>query len=540
MKNKKGFLLFGLLTFISCFFCIGDIKAYTFYGVELNDDFFNKGWELLEGKTWNELENNTYSYSTWNTPLHQENFPFVECEYTNNSSNTNPRINCYFLMDYSYSSESSSSVKVNSSTLNNFAYAPGFTYYINTGEYAHNKSNNFSISKSGVSQINFDVYNGETLLKSKSFDYNPGPTSFEFSEIINTNLIDSVEFKFTDIPLSETGIVYNYDFASVFSDGSYSEMQFSQPFGREYYTGCDEETQSCSSSLKSKDYLFYDLDFISRHYELLDVRIFNESPEHITSSYSIILPLEHDIGKYIDIFFHSDYEFEVIFHYKSDEDSTNSYLETIDITNKYGVVFLPWYDNDIYVDRDTFYLTDFKVVGNVDIQVTDSRDPVDYNILQLYSMNYCNHSYQEQTNIPYNCDNLTGVFKFKIDNLTANQTLRFVNHAYSTSQGTKTLITYDTRYFNYTILDTPYSTGEVIDPVTGEKHNINLNDFYNQFNNHSNSGFKSALNRFLSPIKFIFRNISNLFNNYLNQSLQDYFFFAFSLMLIILILRVIF
>ena len=537
MKNKKGFLLFGLLTFISCFFCINKVDAWTYLpDFEYNDAIYNKVNNLNEENIYKLLENNGYNPNDY----------YYLVMYSDGAFSSNVNNKSFSIIYYLKTTKLSVSVSDNSSTPKfTFSSPGGLIPYISIIHSTNtvNLDVNSNLNKNGFNLI---LQSNPTYLWYLSnndvndYIHVTSPRSFEYSEIINTNLIDSVEFKFNDIPLNETGIVYNFDFASVFSDGSYSEMQFSQPFGREYYTGCDEEIQSCSSSLKNKDYLFYDLDFVSRHYELLDVRVFNESPEHITSSYSIILPLEHDIGKYIDIFFHSDYEFEVIFHYKSDDDSTNSFLETIDITNKYGVVFLPWYDNDIYVDRDTFYLTDFKVVGNVDIQVTDSRDPVDYNILQLYSMNYCNHSYQEQTNIPYNCDNLTGVFKFKIDNLTANQTLRFVNHAYSTSQGTKTLITYDTRYFNYTILDTPYSTGEVIDPVTGEKHNINLNDFYNQFNNHSNSGFKSALNRFLSPIKFIFRNISNLFNNYLNQSLQDYFFFAFSLMLIILILRVIF
>lgn len=364
------------------------------------------------------------------------------------------------------------------------------------------------------------------------------------SDIYNTNNIDYIEYKFDNIPLQENTINYNFYFQSVTQDGLDETIQFAQPFGREYYTGCDDEGQNCTTESKYKDKLFYDLGHIDSSYEYEDSITFNSDVEHITNSYSVIVPFEHSMASYVYLNFDSSSDYEMIIHYKSDEGSNNSYIDTVDITGKYGAIFLPKYDNSNYVDEDSFYLTNFRIVGNVDVQVTDSREMTDYNILQLYSMNYCNNTYSNQTEIPYSCDNLDGIFTFKIDNLTANQTLRFLNHGYTEMSDRRTLIEYDTRYFNYGILDNPFSVVDIEDPTTHDIETVGLSEFYNQFNKQniedSQLTFKSAFNRFLNPIKFIFKHITKLFNNYLNESMQHYFYLAFCLMLVILLLKVIF
>ena len=364
------------------------------------------------------------------------------------------------------------------------------------------------------------------------------------SKIINVNDIDYIEFKFDDILYTATNFSYDFHFKTVTSDGQDETIQFSQPFGREYYTGCDDNGQNCTTDVKFKDSLFYDLDHISYDYTFENSLTFNSSPDHITNSYSVIVPLENVYGTYLYYDFNSEQDYEMIIHYKDDEDSTNSYLRTVDITGKYGAIFLPLYDNSAYVDEGSYYLTRFKVIGNVDIQVTDSRDMTDYNILQIYSMNYCNSVYDNQTDIPYDCNHLTGVFDFKIDNLTAKQTLRFVNHAYTELSERTTSITYDTRYFNYGVLDSPYSVVDIEDPTTHEIERVGLSEFYNQLNKESigNSKltFQISFNRFVEPIKFIFRQVTKLYGSYLNGSIQHYFFLVFSLTIVILIIRVIF
>ena len=92
----------------------------------------------------------------------------------------------------------------------------------------------------------------------------------------------------------------------------------------------------------------------------------------------------------------------------------------------------------------------------------------------------------------------------------------------------------------------------IIVDSNGNEIDINLNDRYqysleyreslsnnNSFND-SKVSFKNALNMFSHSIKFIFRTITNLFNNYLGFELQHYFYLVFCLTLLFLIIRVIF
>lgn len=377
MKHSKIFLTVIVSIFSLLF--IDDIKAYTFYGVELNDDFFNKGWELLEGKTWNELVNSTYSNSTWNTPLLQENFPFVECEYANNSSNTNPRINCYFLMDYSYFSQSSSIVTVKSSTLNNFPYAPGFTYYINTGEYVHNKSNNFSISKSGFSQINFDVYNGETLLKSKSFDYNPNSKKiFNINFHLNGGTIEddindivfnedfSVSLYGTEIENFIRGLVFKK--SGMVFEGMYYDNTYNNPF-------------NINDTITSDIDLYVKWTFASVDDFLKNVS-FNEHIFDTNYEYAIISKGNHNDDIYFGLDF-ANYSLE-IFEYRPD---LNSYKDGS------SVCLTPVYSKDgkYYYNVNTLYTSNYEIF-------VLPRSVFDNNIESDYSFLLTDNAYVTYTN----------------------------------------------------------------------------------------------------------------------------------------------
>lgn len=620
--NKKGFL-FSFFLFIFSFLFIGNVKAVSINGVILDDNFFNRVWsEFLETSTRHQVDypyvlcdmytsgKNIQCYFFKDIPTYQDssaysilvkpvNWVVAKVNYnkdTNTFSNYSST-NIYIQKQSGRSATNfdvyNGSTKVWSKTI---VYNPSskhnITFHLNGGT-AFDTSNplspvlheeDYSLEMKGT-----DLYSyleSLNLMKNKAtflgwyYDanftqpYNSSDTissdidlyaKFR-SDIYNTNNIDYIEYKFDNIPLQENTISYNFNFQSVTYDGLDETIEFAQPFGREYYTGCDDEGQNCTTDIKYKDKLFYDLGHISYSYQFEDSITFNSDIEHISNSYSIIIPFEHSFASYVYLDFHSSSDYEMIIHYKNDEGSNNSYIETVDLTGKYGAIFLPKYDNSNYVDEDSFYLTNFKIVGNVDVQVTDSREMTDYNILQLYSMNYCNNTYLNQSldsgfdldsdepintnlntddgSIPYTCDNHSGIFTFRIDNLTANQTLRFLNHAYTEMSDSRVFVEYDTRYFNFGILDNPYSTVEIEDPTTHEIETVGLSEFYNQFNKQNIEGskftFKAAFNRFLSPIKFIFKHITKLFNNYLNESMQHYFYLAFCLMIVILLLKVIF
>ena len=602
--NKKGFI-FSFFLFVFSFLFIGNVKAYTFHGVNLNQQFFDNAWDSV-------ITPRGYTKNLYNN---------VVCTYQGSSGGS---LDCRFAIELSTNlSNGTYWITFNQNTFESGkSWLPGFKYVISSHTYSLSEGS-FSINKSN-SVTNTDVYDSNNnKIWSKAFDYAPTssynvnihlnggesidnttmPTiyrNFDFSIVLNSNdisnyvlnhlylnkknhtfmgwyydseftqpfnsndiissdidlyakfrndvysssNIDYVEFKFDNLPLMEFNLNYSFNFKNVDSNGNLGDVEFVQPYGREFYTGCNDDLSSCSSDLKYKDRLFYDIGYISNRYSYEDSITLNSNPEHVSSSYSIIVPFEYDYNNSFYLYVDSSRDYEIIIHYKEDNNSVNSFIDSIDITGKYGAVFLPKFNNSPYDDVDGYYLTNFRVIGDVDIQMTDSRDVRNYNVSQIYSMNYCNNSYMEQNNIPYSCDNLTGVFTFKIDNLTYNQTLRFVNHSYSEMSDKRTIIEFDSRYFNYGILDTPYSYVEIIDPITNNTENVDLTDFYGHTYSasieESKLTFKSAFNRFLGPIKFIFRCITSLYNNYLSSSLRHYFFLAFSLSLIILLVRIIF
>lgn len=552
--NKKGFI-FSFLLFVSCFFVIGNVKAsdeINYHNYTIDDTTYDIIWSQLEGKTIHEIMPSINSDEV----LHRADFPYVQV-YGNTSTGSSQYIYFNFLKDYHIGCPGTNvlaypslgevryfcnqkqpyfnqywvyaTIKVSDNTL----YGYGVTNGIFT---AHTQNDNRQYYQ-GL--FNFDVYTVNHILAlAKNYEYDVRP------KIYNTNNIDYIEYKFDNLPLQETELHIDYTFKSVTSDGQDDTIDFSAPFARDTYTGCDDLGGNCTIDEKYKDLLMYPIGTTDHIFQGSGNHILNSSPEHITNSFSIIIPFEYSLGSYVALDFDANLDYEMIIHYKDDENSVNSYIGTVDITGKYGAIFLPKYDDSNYVDSDSYYLTNFRIVGNVDVQVTDSRDMNNYNIQQIYSMNYCNTVYSNQTEIPYNCDNQSGIFSFRIDNLRANQTLRFVNHSYTEMSDRRTLIEYDTRFFNYGILDEPTSVVQIEDPTTHVVETVGLSDFYNQLNEEnigkSKITFKSAFNRFVSPIKFIFRTITNLYNNYLSSSVQHYFFLVFCLMILLLLIRVIF
>ena len=73
-----------------------------------------------------------------------------------------------------------------------------------------------------------------------------------------------------------------------------------------------------------------------------------------------------------------------------------------------------------------------------------------------------------------------------------------------------------------------------IDNVAGyPDSSVNVNDDLT-------SNFKSSLDYFLNPIKFIVKTITDLFNKYLNSSLRSYFYLVFVLIIAFFIIRIFF
>lgn len=192
MKHLKVFLIASILIF--SFLFIGSVKALTFKGVTIDQEFFDNGWNVLEGKTANDLTGNSYTGTIWNNPYYQEDFDYVYC------SSSGSNFDCYFLPDYKYKSKDSMSVELSSTVLSKYAYAPGFKYSSSNKTFTPLYANSFYVYNASYYTwgTNFDVYNGDTKVISKKLDYTPviTPPSYTINFHLNGGWIynSSIDF----------------------------------------------------------------------------------------------------------------------------------------------------------------------------------------------------------------------------------------------------------------------------------------------------------------------------------------------------------
>lgn len=124
-----------------------------------------------------------------------------------------------------------------------------------------------------------------------------------------------------------------------------------------------------------------------------------------------------------------------------------SYIETIDLSNKYGVMFMPK-----LVSTGSYISTLFNTRGIDSILLYETYD-YKQAPLKIYSSNITNFTYT------FNYEDLEYNLFFKVKDNVKNA-----------------LVDYDTRYFTYHIVDTKYSLGYISNPNTGEYHNIDFSN----------------------------------------------------------------
>ena len=375
----------------------------------------------------------------------------------------------------------------------------------------------------------------------------PDPQPKKYHEIINSRKYSKVEFVF-DIPNMETTLNFNYDFHLVDSSGNLDTLNtFKSPYFEETYTSCgvDESGASYCKPLpvvdnfsieeasdgqchiddfglnncyKPIDYsskLNVYNSYIVKNYDLL---INNNINKKMTTKLKLILDLEFNSSVYVDATFFSSLSYEVKYYERT---TTVDYYSTVDLTGKYGALFIPKFDN---LEDSLTIRTLFKGTGHLDIQHRSSYDYINYQILSAYSMNYCNEYLYNQDAIPYSCSEFSGEYEFYVSNNNLEQALFFVNSAYENETGSNVSITYDTRYYVYYVFDTPTSIVAVVNPNTGDKTYISLDDFYN-YADVDSFFLKGLVNQFYIffnekfPVVSQFKMIINLFN--FNEDYDD-------------------
>lgn len=564
MKKKKiNLCLITFLVILSSLFFIDNCYASTFFDTtDLDNNFIGSFGSTELQKIYDDYPNydfeNTYKYYVilaqhyYRDSINSNKIEilfFNKSPYISNGNITSSNVSYLYL--YSGCSNTSCSVDLNNLSFSLTSYNNAQSVWFS---YLTSFSNNF---------IPYMVYNYLSV---------PKVSSYIFDESINSNAISSVEFNFEINGSIEENLDFNYSFENLLE---LTDNQFSSPYFSENYLKCDSDNLICGLKVYTSEFeVFqlldtsiscdvnsfslgcYDLTsvynnlYASREHERLEVvnmsnsyvvenyvMSINNDISHNTTSLKFILPLELTSNISVNAYFESNLPFNVIYNYR-DTLSEDNYFNTIDLTGKYGALFVPLLDLEI--DDNISIRTNFSAVGSFDIQHRDSFDMKNYNILSAYSLNYCN-SYLESQNIyPYSCSNYNGVFDFYLMQTFLNQSLMFVNVSYSNNISSLSNITYDTRYYTYYVLNSPHDTIIFTNPNTDDQVAFSLYEFYNFSKDLDENLLSSMLHCFSNPIKFIMDNINNFYTNYMPSVLQNFLYFIFGLTIIIIVIMIFF
>lgn len=340
MKHSKIFLT--VIVSIFSFLFIDNVLALKLNGIEITQELLDGGWELIEGKTANELSNVNYSYDTWKIPYHQENFPYVKCSLYNSG------VKCEFFETFTITSVSSSNiVNYNSTHPSGVINNPYFIYTTSNGYTVKNGST----SNTSLSSLytNFDIYYGETLLKSKSFDYNPNSKKiFNINFHLNGGTIEdnineivfnedfNVSLYGTEIENFIRGLVFKK--SGMVFEGMYYDNTYNNPF-------------NINDTITSDIDLYVKWTFASVDDFLKNVS-FNEHIFDTNYEYAIISKGNHNDDIYFGLDF-ANYSLE-IFEYRPD---LNNYKDGS------SVCLTPIYSKDgkYYYNVNTLYTSNYEI-----------------------------------------------------------------------------------------------------------------------------------------------------------------------------------
>lgn len=177
-------------------------------------------------------------------------------------------------------------------------------------------------------------------------------------------------------------------------------------------------------------------------------------PENVTSL-KLIIPLYDTTEYQLLVQLVTWFPFEVSYE---TEEQMHSYYEYLDLSNKYGAMFIPK-----LVSNNSQITTYFLTRGIDTIYIYDTYDYKEAPI----------EIYEDVSDFTYS---------FSYDEQQHN--LFFKTNTYSSFS----TIYYDTRYFDYYIVDSKYSIGSITNPNTGENHYIDFSNTANVEVNFANIG----------------------------------------------------
>lgn len=531
-------------------------------------DFSNDSYELAS-PSWNK-EYVVGIYDSKNMTKeeiiawHEERFVYSNTNITTQYNANNEKLNFYLSykdfinvgikLTKGYANDLSGrdlyNIEADFSSLSNVNFK--YQYKINNGSWIDidsedliNDSNNLPIKFSypaysnltfhfRVLDVNDDLLDEKSITVSELEDH-------VYSEIVSGSQYSQIEFDF-DLPLnqetctkteiSNTGSLETIEYICPMLDLYYSilnsdvnglenTMSFGIPYIEKKYL---EDTGS--SSIEKTEIITLS-EYISSFYEGNKVIDFDSN----ITSLKLIVPLDYLVGSYVNIYFSANTTFDVNLIERS---SSSNYYDSVDITGKAGVLFVPKNVNNDFLA--TFNFNPSSIYG---LQLRDTYES-NFNILAYYSIGYCDYREYDST-IPIICNEGQGgytvSFNFERDNV--KQSIFVLNKNFP--EETKAIVQYDTRYFVPVVYDELWSRPSFEHPITGETVvPDDLIDFDEALNDQDYESFFDmfidSFDYFKDSLVGIFDNVAYFFNS-LPVSLKYFFMFIFTIILFIFLIR---
>ena len=233
-------------------------------------------------------------------------------------------------------------------------------------------------------------------------------------------------------------------------------------------------------------------------------------PDSTVNGYS----LEFDTFNYngsLHLNFTSNLNYTIEYEYMSENED---YFTTINMKNYAALIMIPKvYDRNNEIQSSIS--SDIYLSGKYDIELWESI---------------------ESKNVLYRKSNYEDiVFSHYQHRLYPNAVLYFIKKPVDNST-MDLYIKFDSRYYSYVTKTNLAEEVVINNPNTGE--DVTIGDISDLYNYGLDNKSKFTFNSFLKPIKFVFESITNFYQNYCPELVQNFFYLIFVFFVVLVLIRI--
>ena len=233
-------------------------------------------------------------------------------------------------------------------------------------------------------------------------------------------------------------------------------------------------------------------------------------PDSTVNGYS----LEFDTFNYngsLHLNFTSNLNYTIEYEYMSDNED---YFTTINMKDYAALIMIPKvYDRDTEIQSSIS--SDIYLSGKYDIEFWESI---------------------ESKNVLYRKSNYDDiVFSHYQHRLYPNAILYFIKKPVD-NPNMDLYIKFDSRYYSYVTKTNLAEEVVINNPNTGE--DVTIGDISDLYNYGLDNKSKFTFNSFLKPIKFVFESITNFYQNYCPELVQNFFYLIFVFFVVLVLIRI--